>query len=324
MAYRTDGRGLQALTIPGSRLEDRDAPVPALPDDAIWIDLYRPLDRQVEAVRALGIEVPTLEEMEEIEISSRLYRVDTADYMTVILPGQSDGQERVSGPVTFILTAERLVTVRHHAPRSFQTFANRPERAVADCTSPERVFVSLLDEIIARLADLLEGAGEVLDANARDVFGEAEIEPEDLQAALKKVGRQGELIGQVRLALLSLERALIFFGNTKRESTVRDLTKGLIRDVKALAVHSDYLSSRIGLTVDATLGMINLEQNATARILSVVAVLFLPPTLVASIFGMNFTHMDILDWPLGFPGSLFVMLVSAVGTYVVFKWKNWL
>lgn len=324
MAYRNDGRGLAKMEIPGSRLEERDAEMGPLPDDAVWVDLYRPLDRQSDVVQAHGIDVPTLEDMEEIEISSRLYSTDRAVYMTVMLPGQSTTLQPVTGPVTFILTHKRLVTVRHHSPRPFETFADKSEHAVAKCTTPERIFVSLLDEIIARLADLLENAGRVLDENARDVFGDHEVEPEDLQAALKQVGQQGELIGRVRLALLTLERALIFFGTTKRENAVRDLVKGLIRDIKALEVHSDYLSSRIGLTVDATLGMINLEQNATARILSVVAVLFLPPTLVASIFGMNFTHMDVLERPFGFPASLILMLVSAIGTYVMFKWKKWL
>ena len=144
-----------------------DADAPAVPARALWVDLYRPGPAQVAAVEALGIGVPSLADMEEIEISNRLYHDAGADYITVVIPGLSTSREAMMGPVTFILTPDRLVTVRHHAPRPFETYPERANTGAAGCGTPERVFLGLAEEIVSRLADLLEGAGTVLDTAAR-------------------------------------------------------------------------------------------------------------------------------------------------------------
>jgi magnesium transporter len=292
---------------------------------AAWIDLLRPDPDEVARVEALGVGLPTLADMEEIEISNRLFREEGTEYLTVVLPGQSAEGGQIAGPVTFILAPGRLITLRHHAPRPFETFPARAGQSGTGCATAEQLFAGLIGEIVARLADLLEAAGRVLDQRGRAVFAEDTArDPEALQATLRAVGQQGELIGRVRLALLTLERALSFFGSTEREASVAASLAGLLRDIAALSVHCDYLSSRIGLTVDATLGLVNLMQNASTRIFSLVAVLFLPPTLVASAYGMNFAHMPELAQPWGYPAALALMLGSALGCYLVFRWKNWL
>jgi len=305
---------------------DPDQPLAA----ALWIDLYRPMPAQVAAVAALGVAVPTLDEMEEIEISSRLYRENGLDYLTVVLPGLSESRSPTSGPVTFILGPDRLVTLRHFAPRPFETYPDRADRAGPGCARPDRILLGLLEEIIGRQADLLEGIGRSLDAVAASVYRPADTRAraEALQQALERAGQEGELLSRVRLALLTLERALGYFGQglAEREGgpALRPLVKGLIRDVQALEVHADFLGQRVALASDATLGMINLAQNVTLRIVSVVAALFLPPTLIASIYGMNFAHMPELAQPWGYPAALVLMLASAVGTWLFFRWKRWL
>jgi len=298
-------------------------------DDALWIDLYRPLANQVAAVEALGIPIPTLAEMEEIEISSRLVREDGTDTMTVVLPGLSVEKAQVSGPVSFILAPGRLVTVRHHAPRPFDTFPDRAGRSALGCTSVERTFLGLTDEVIARFADILEAVGRTLDGLSATVFSGAPEEHRDrLRHVLQDIGRQGEMLGRVRLGVLTMERALSFFLQTAAErpegQALRDTAKAQLRDLAALGVHADFVSGRISLIDDATLGMISLDQNATVRIFSVVAVLFLPPTLVASAYGMNFPMMPELDKPWGYPFALGLMVASAAFTYLFFKWKKWL
>lgn len=324
-AYRPGPRGLSELEGTGTDLTSGDSSPVRLPDGALWLDLYRPLPRQIEAVRALGIDVPTLEEMEEIEISNRLYHEGDIDYMTVVLPGQSHEENPMAGPITFILTRDRLVTVRHHAPRPFDTYPRRAERSNAGCSSPERIFLGLVEEIVARLADLLEGAGRVLDGASRQIFGgQNRRDTEVLQSVLEQVGQQGELLNRVRLAVMTMERMLSFFTAGPRTENLKALVKAEQRDLQSLTVHADFLSSRISLTVDATLGLISLAQNATVSIFSVVAVLFLPPTLVASGYGMNFPWMPGIDTPWGFPIALALMVVSAVGTWAIFKWKDWL
>jgi magnesium transporter len=316
-AYRIDGRRLMPLD-PGEDLTR-----------AAWIDLYRPMEDQVAAVATLGIEVPTLADMEEIEISNRFYREGGTDYMTVVVPGRTPEGGQVSGPVAFILSANQLVTVRHHAPRPFETFPDRAERSSLGCADSLRLFLGLVEEIISRLADLLEGSGKELDLVAGAVFSGGDGQSaEALQSALQAIGRSGETLARIRLGLLSIERMLSIFGIWADDrpvgSALHPFIKALMRDIQALEVHADFLSGRVSLATDTTLGMVNLAQNRTVRIVSVVAALFLPPTLIASIYGMNFTRMPELAQSWGYPAALALMAGSAAVTWAYFKWRGWL
>lgn len=299
-------------------------------DDAIWVDLFQPLPGQVARLAASGVEVPTLEDMEEIEISNRLYHEGDVEYITVVLPGQNLARQQVSSPVCFIITPERLITVRHHAPRPFETYPERADKGGKGCHTPERVFLGLMEDIIGRLADILEGSGRTMDRVSAAIFapGSDMHLPAMLQESLERIGREGEVQGRVRLALMTIERGISYFGQSlaeRREGVaLTPVVKGLMRDLQALEVHVDFLSQRVGLATDATLGMINLAQNATVRIVSVVAVLFLPPTLIASIYGMNFHVMPELDKVWGYPMALGLMLGSATATYLFFRWRRWL
>lgn len=299
-------------------------------EQAIWIDLIQPGEEEIDSLRAIGVPVPSLADMEEIEISNRLYREDGLDYMTAVLPGERADGDRAAMPVSFILSTQRLVTVRHHSPRPFLTFPDRGERSTLGCGSPDRLFVGLLEEIIARLADILEGSGRVLDDTMSGIFEPraSSMGSDRLQAALQRVGHEAELLARVRLGLLTVERILAFYtaiiDERPESERLRPVVRSQFRDVQALEVHADFLSSRVSLTVDTTLGMINLQQNNTVRVLSVVAALFLPPTLIASIYGMNFTDMPELDQPWGYPMAIGLMIGTAVGIWLLLRWKNWL
>ncbi len=195
------------------------------------------------------------------------------------------------------------------------------------CGDADRLFLSLIEEIIGLLADLLEGTGKSLDATTRRVYGE-DMREAQFRDVLKGLGLDNEAIGRVRLALLTIERAISYFGQTVpqrlRSEGLMPTVKGLMRDITALEVHADYLAGRVAMTTDATLGMINLGQAQTTKIVSVVAVVFLPPTMVATVYGMNFDVMPELSWAFGYPMALGVMLASAVGAWAYFKWRGWL
>ena len=324
--------------------------------EAIWIDLYRPLESQVAAVSALGYQIPTLEDMEEIEISNRLYTDGGTIYMTGVLPGQLPDGENVAMPVTFILNRHRLVTVRHHAPRPFETFPNRADRSSGGATTPERVFLGLVEEIVGRLADLSESVGKELDRTAGQVLSKSPAgRSGSLERALVTIGKQAELMGRVRMGLLSMDRILVYHAGaggqrsadsaaragaeaptrtaatghehatrTAEEEGAAALRAAVHRDIQALEVHADFLTSRIAMTIDATMGMIGLQQNERVRILSVVTALFLPPTLIASIYGMNFDRIPALHWHLGFPMALGMMAASVIAVLALLRWRNWL
>lgn len=319
---------LYAYRVNGVRLE-------LMPDhadlrQAVLIDLLRPTPEETAAVNALGVEVPTLADMEEIEISNRLYREGDVDYMTAVLPGRNQADEPITAPACFILTDDRLVTVRHHSPRPFETYPARADKLGPGCTHADHVFLGLMDDIVGRLADLLEGTGRALDTVARKVHAAAGDATDDmLQEVLHQIGSEAEQISRVRLALMTIERMISWFGQhlgdgARHSATVQPFVKGVMRDLKALEVHADFLSGRVQMITDVTLGMIQLSQGRTIKIVSVVAVVFLPPTVIASAYGMNFEVMPELQWAWGYPMALVMMLAAAVGTYLFFKWKKWL
>lgn len=295
---------------------------------AVWIDLFQPDTAAAITLAGMGLDVPSLEDMEEIELSNRLYHDDGTDYLTVMVPGQNDVDEQIAAPVTFILSPKRLVTVRHHRPRPFETFPARAEKSGRGVGSPDQVFTGMIQEIIGRLADHLEGVGRALDEVARLIYQPKGQSQTALQGALVQIGQQGERLGRVRLALLTLGRAVNHVEPAiARRPGSKDLAKALkteLRDIDALDQHANFLDSRLALASDATLGTIDLSQNSTVKIVSLVSVLFLPPTLIASIYGMNFAVMPELAHPLGYAGALVLMVASAAITWAVFRWKGWL
>lgn len=316
-AYEIDGGGLRP--VPGSAPLHR----------AKWIDLRDPVPSEAALVEALGLHVPTLAEMEEIELSNRLYRHGDTETMVVSLPGQLPDGLRVHRPVAFILAPDRLLTVRYHAPRSFEAYPGLADSTVAGCSTPDRIFLGLIEAVVGRLADLLEASDRGLEVAGREIFSETAIAHQPaLRASLNRIAAEAETLSKVRLSLMTLERALTYFtvrvARQRDDTTLTEIVKAQARDMAALAEHADFVAGRMGQISDAALGMISLAQNATVRLLSVVAALFLPPTLIASIYGMNFHHMPELAEPYAYPLALLAMAASALATYVYFKWKKWL
>ena len=303
----------------------------ALPSETVWIDLVRPTTGEDKLIEKLiGVEIPTREEMQEIEISSRLYIDHGARYMTATLMCQSDTAPRTTA-VTFILTGHRLVTVRYDDPRPFAIVDHKLSRSCAPQISGEMVLMELLDAVIDRCADLLERAGADVDQVSHDIF-EPESERHGHAKAysdiLIAIGRKGDLTSKVRESLVSIGRVVAFVSasvdGVKWSKEMREQLKTMQRDVASLTDHASYLSSKITFVLDAMLGVVNLEQNNIIKLFSVMAVVLMPPTLIASIYGMNFKSMPELEHPLGYPLALLAMVAAAVLPYLFFKWKRWL
>ncbi|MET0536939.1 MAG: magnesium/cobalt transporter CorA [Xanthobacteraceae bacterium] len=303
-----------------------------VPESAIWFDLVTPTqqeDRLVE--RQVGIAVPTREEMQEIEVTSRLYVENGARYMTATLMCQSETDTPKTTPVTFILSGQRLITVRYDEPRPFMMVGNRLARMCSPAISGQTVLMDLLDAIIDRAADILEKIGAEVDQVSHDIF-----EPEDTRAdrtrsynqILRAIGRKGDLASKVRESLVSIGRLLLYLANEadnmRWAKEQRAQLRGMQRDVHSLSDHAAYLSNKIQFLLDAMLGVVTIEQNNVIKIFSVAAVALMPPTLIASIYGMNFKHMPELDWHLGYPIAIVLMIVAAALPYFFFKWKKWL
>ena len=304
----------------------------ALPEAAVWIDLVKPTASEDKAVERLaGIAVPTREDMQEIEISSRLYIENGARYMTATLMCHSDTDMPRTTAVTFILTGHRLVTVRYDEPKPFALVENKLGRSCAAGITGEMVLMELLDAVIDRCADILERAGADVDQVSHDIF-EPERErhghAKQYSQILQAIGRKGDLTSKVRESLVSIGRVVTFMSavmeGVKWSKDMREQLKTMQRDVASLTDHASYLSNKITFVLDAMLGVVNLEQNNIIKLFSVMAVVLMPPTLIASIYGMNFKIMPELQWEHGYPMALIMMVMAAVLPYFLFKWKKWL
>jgi magnesium transporter len=295
-----------------------------LPEDASWIDLHNPTREEELAVEEqLGVELPTREEMAEIEVSSRLYKAAGATIMTATVLCGSESQTPTGEPITFALVGDKLVTIRYAEPHSFKVFADQVEKQPLACASGRSVFLALLDAIVDRTADILERTGAEVEGLSRAVFARPRtMKFEDILTGL---GHAQDVGTKVRESLVSLARLISFAGLSEQlgEETRQHL-KILTRDVQSVTDHASYVSGNVTFLLDAALGLINIEQNAIIKIFSVAAVVFMPPTLIASIYGMNFHHMPELDWRLAYPAALCAMVASAILPILWFQRKGWL
>ncbi len=301
-------------------------------EKASWIDLLSPArEEEVALEKILGIELPTREDMEEIEISSRLYEEDGGLFMTAQLPAYTEEENTTMGPVTFVLIGGKLITIRYHDPKSFGLFATRAVRSPIAGENGETIFLGLLETLVDRLADIIERAGRTVTPVSKGIFQAKVSRPKRAEmhrSYLETIGRAGDLLSDIRDSLMTLDRAVGFYaqhivrieGTEDRRTRVKTIT----RDLHSIGDHAGFLSGKITLLLDATLGMIGIEQNGIIKIFSVAAVVFLPPTLVASIYGMNFEHMPELEWPFGYPFAIGLMILSALLPYWFFKRKGWL
>ena len=301
----------------------------SIPPESLWVDLLDPTPQEREAVRLMfGFDPPTRDDIDEIEISSRLYHEDGATFMTALILSKTETNDPECQGVSFILAGDRLLTVRFSEPQPFNTFANRADRQTNLWPRGDLILAGLLEAIIDRTADVLEKVGADVDGLSKQVFNQSGYDPSrDYQKLLVNLGSRNDLTSKARESLISMGRMLAFLTQTVDGKASKD-TKGHIktmtRDVQSLADHTTYLSNKITFLLDAVLGIVNIEQSRIIRILSVAATVVLPPTLFASIWGMNFEYMPELHRPYAYPIALGVIVLSAVLPFVFFRWRKWL
>jgi magnesium transporter len=316
---------IRTRRVADGRLIAEDAP-DRLDPEAVWIDLLHPTPEETARAEALlGIDLPGPEDMAEIEASSRVYMVGEAAVMTLpyILTSPTYPEQE---HLTFVLTPRRLVTLRYAEPSSLDAFDAALARFPELCAGPAEAFAGLADAIADRMADKLEETGRELDRIGRAAFA-AEARSRDLRELMRRLGREGETAPKIRETLVGLSRVVAFARTAapvRRNPAAAQKLKTVGRDAAMLIEHADAVTGRVAFLLDAMLGMTGIEQNAIIKIFSVVAVMFLPPTLIASVYGMNFEHMPELSWPFGYPLALLAMAASMAAPYLYFRRRGWI
>jgi magnesium transporter len=321
----------------GVRVEPAaDAGSAVLPPDAVWIDLLNPEASEIAFVeQTTGLAVPSLEELSEIESSSRLRARDRALYLSAPLIYRPEPDQPLSTPVGFVLTRDRLITARFAELPSFASFVDRTIPPDSLPATSAGVFTELMEAIVDRLADALERSASELDTLSHRLF---RVGPEgplsrrrsigeaDLRVILRRVGHNGDLASKIRDSLLSIARIVPFVSAMAADWLPPELKprlETLRQDLASLNDYDAHLVSKVQLLLDATLGLINIDQNNIIKVLTIVSVVGVPPTLVASMYGMNFEHMPELHWAWGYPYGLALIALSAILPLLWFKWRGW-
>jgi magnesium transporter len=306
----------------------------ALPEGTSWIDALNPTEKEIAFLeRVLAIRVPTYDRLVEIESSSRLATEN--DHIFLSLPlvvRTADGMPRTA-PVGFVVSREILLTLHFETLKAFDTCSARLANVNTGPQDGMGHFLTIVESIIDHVADVLEHVGTDLDDISWRIFSEdadRKHEPRkegtNLRNVLRQVGRAGDLTAKISDSLLGMGRMIPYVTANATgylTPTAKRRLDSLSRDVTSLNDYETHLTDKIQLLVDATLGFTNVEQNNVFRVLTVFSIIGIPPTFVASMYGMNFKTMPEYDWAWGYAYGLCVIALSAIIPAVWFKWRGW-
>jgi magnesium transporter len=321
------------LTIYRDNGEVRNRPSRDLPREVIWIDLHNPTDDEKAFVQERsGFRLPTKEALSEIESTSRLGVDGDVVHLSTPLVAAGDPTDPYLTPVGFILSSSLLVTIRFDDIPSFATVADCIRRD-ASLRSSAGVFTALMEAIVDRGADVLEHLASELDKTSRAVFrgdptrlAKTVRSNAALRQALVVIGRIGDRLSFARDVLLGVDRVVPFVLGLKHAWIVpefEDRLGAVAKDVASLNAFEEHLTNKVQFLLDAVLGFINIEQNDLFKILTIVSVVGIPPTVVVGIYGMNFKFMPELNWTFGYPFGLAMVVLSVLLPLAWFKWRGW-
>lgn len=289
---------------------------------AAWIDAHEPSDEERTQLQAfLSTELPESDDVEEIEFSARYFTDNAGIHVRSLFLTQSEGRHNTA-TVAFILQNERLITLREGELADFRLLRMRVRRGQIKVHTPQHLLVIMFEQKVENLADALEDIHRKLEDVSYLVLEEIDS---DLEDAIDRLAKLEDSNGKIRLCLMDTQRSISFLQRHLRNNPeLQETAREIIRDVDTLMSHTTFLFEKINFLMDSTQGFINIAQNKIIKIFSIAAVVFLPPTLVASIYGMNFQYMPELNLKLGYPGALGMMFLAGIAPYWFFKRKGWL
>ncbi|MBS3804537.1 MAG: magnesium/cobalt transporter CorA [Oleiphilaceae bacterium] len=290
--------------------------------EADWIDCFEPDDEERDILQPLlQTEVPDADDVEEIEASARCFVDEAGLHVHSLFLVQTEGRHKTVS-VACILQSDRLITIREDEVVDFRLLRMRARRGQVECRDIAGLLVTLLEQKVENLADVVEDIHRQLEEVSHLVLEDEDAELED---AIGQLAKLEDSNGRIRLCLMDTQRDISFLLKHLREHPeLTAICREVMRDIETLMSHSTFLFEKINFLMDSTQGFINIEQNQIIKTFSIAAVVFLPPTLIASIYGMNFKYMPELEWLLGYPAAIFLMVCAGIAPYWFFKRKGWL
>jgi magnesium transporter len=291
--------------------------------DADWIDAHNlTLEERNQLQTLLLTELPKSIDVEEIEASARYFADQNGIHVHSLFLAQSEGGLHTIS-VAFILQPERLITLRDGLDLAdFRLLRMRARQKQVEVATPKALLMTIFEQKVENLADGIEDIFGGLERVSHQILKEDNADYED---AIDQLTRLEDSNGKIRLCLMDTQRSMAFLQRHLRdERELHEITHDIMRDMNILLSHTTFLFDKINFLMDAAMGFINIEQNKIIKTFSIAAVVFMPPTLIASIYGMNFEHIPELKWLLGYPGSLTLMVLSGIAPYWLFKRKGWL
>ena len=299
---------------------------------ASWIDLLSPTSEERACVETgTGFHLPSREELSEVELSSRIAERNGVLYLSMPIVAQLSGLDQSSSPLGFVLSKELLVTIRYAPLSSFDNVAENLSRDVGHSSSVD-TFAALVDGMLEMSADQIEQIATELDGVSRAVFSRLGKQKhvtqsnDELRRVLISIGNAGARLSRIRDGVLGLQRVVPFVAGTGQDwipASIRVRLKTIQGDLSSLTEYETHLSDKVQFLLDAVLGFINTKQNDIFQVLTVISIVGIPPTLVASIYGMNFKSMPELNWEWGYPYALVLIVLSAILPILWFKWRKW-
>lgn len=292
----------------------------------VWVDLTEPTDNERAWVKSIyGVSLPDEDDVKDIEASARHYEAENGDLhlRTDFLLEEEDGPSRIV-TVAFILSRNILFSLHTHDLPVFRLVRMRARSRPGSIADHKDVLLDLYATDAEYSADALEGVYQGLEEVTRLVLQKG-LGDQDAAEALNAVAQKEDLNGRIRSNMMDTRRAISFLmrGRLLNADQFQE-ARQILRDIESLDGHTAFLFEKINFLMDATVGFININQNKIIKMFSVASVAFLPPTLIASIYGMNFEFMPELQWQLGYPFSLGLMIASAIAPFWYFRKRGWL
>lgn len=291
--------------------------------DAVWIDLYAPTKKELKTIRSISdLPVPGLKQVQELESSSHHSTYDNGIQINSLF-FHNKGGEAVNTNVALIVSDKLIITMTDTKIPEIRLLKNRCKANLIALDGPKTILFELLEMKVDRLADTMEDSYRRLNTISKAILSSKDKNIEHLIEALAK---EDDVIGKIRLCLMDGQRDLLFLFKKNGGWLVeyKHAIQEILNDLDTLLPHNAFLSEKIDFLLNAAQGFINIQQNKIIKMFSIAAVVFLPPTLVASIYGMNFRYMPELSWLFGYPFAIILMILSGVSPYYFFKRKGWL